>query len=82
MADVPAHEIVIVPAVGEDGREALRQQCYDVRIDVFHHEQRFPLETEIDEYVPIPILAISIRVLHLDHIELIMLTQPPPTCAD
>lgn len=48
---VPSHEIIVVPAVGEAGREELRQQCYDVRIAVFHHEQKFPLETEIDEYV-------------------------------
>jgi predicted GNAT family N-acyltransferase len=25
------------------------QQCFDVRIAVFVHEQRFPLEVEIDE---------------------------------
>lgn len=53
-APVPAHEIIIVPAVGEDGCEELRQQCYDVRIDVFHHEQKFPLETEIDECASSP----------------------------
>lgn len=52
MAETPAHEIVVVPAVGEPGRDELRQKCYDVRIDVFHHEQKFPLETEIDECVP------------------------------
>ena len=49
MADVPAHEIITVPPAGHKGHEELRQQCYDVRIDVFHHEQKFPLETEIDE---------------------------------
>jgi len=46
MSDVPvapAHEIIIVP-------EGLREQCYDVRIKVFHLEQGFPLDTEIDEY--------------------------------
>ena len=48
----PAHEIVVVPAPGAPGRDALRQQCYDVRIDVFHREQGFPLDTEIDECVP------------------------------
>ncbi|KAI0692266.1 acyl-CoA N-acyltransferase [Cytidiella melzeri] len=47
----PTYEILTVPAPGEDGRDTLRQQCYDVRIDVFHREQGFPLETEIDEYV-------------------------------
>jgi hypothetical protein len=47
----PIHEIVLVPSVGQSGREQLRQQCYDVRIDVFHREQGFPLDAEIDEYV-------------------------------
>ncbi|KAM5535484.1 hypothetical protein V8D89_010821 [Ganoderma adspersum] len=46
----PAYEIIIVPAVGEPGRDELRQQCYDVRIDVFHREQGFPLDTEIDDF--------------------------------
>jgi hypothetical protein len=45
----PAHEIVVIPAHGLEGQLDLRQQCYDVRIDVFHREQGFPLETEIDE---------------------------------
>ncbi|KAF9498620.1 acyl-CoA N-acyltransferase [Pleurotus eryngii] len=42
---IPEHEIVTVPS---DDRN-LRQQCYAVRIDVFHREQKFPLETEIDD---------------------------------
>lgn len=46
---VPVNELIIIPAVGEEGRDILKQQCFDVRIDVFHHEQGFPLETEIDE---------------------------------
>ncbi|KAL9713150.1 hypothetical protein Ac2012v2_004391 [Leucoagaricus gongylophorus] len=25
------------------------QQCFNIRIDVFHHEQQFPLETEFDD---------------------------------
>lgn len=50
-AEVPAHKLFVIPAFGENGRDALKQQCYDVRIDVFHHEQGFPLDTEIDEYV-------------------------------
>ncbi|OJT05352.1 hypothetical protein TRAPUB_3793 [Trametes pubescens] len=50
MATPPEYEIITVPAVGQPGREELRQQCYDVRIDVFHHEQGFPFDTEIDEY--------------------------------
>lgn len=44
---IPEHEIVTIPSDDQN----LRQQCYAVRIDVFHHEQKFPLETEIDEYV-------------------------------
>lgn len=51
MASPPAHEIIVVPGVGQPGREELRQQCYDVRIDVFHREQGFPLDTEIDQSV-------------------------------
>jgi hypothetical protein len=47
----PEHEIVHVPSVGQIGREQLREQCYGVRIDVFHREQGFPLDAEIDEYV-------------------------------
>jgi len=43
------HEIIRIPSVGQTGREQLRHQCYDVRIDVFHREQGFPLDTEIDE---------------------------------
>ncbi|OSD04625.1 acyl-CoA N-acyltransferase [Trametes coccinea BRFM310] len=50
MSTAPAYEIITVPAVGQPGREELRQQCYDVRIAVFHREQGFPLDTEIDEY--------------------------------
>jgi hypothetical protein len=33
---------------GREGEE-LRQECYSVRINVFHHEQGFPLEAEIDK---------------------------------
>ncbi|KAI9467141.1 acyl-CoA N-acyltransferase [Lactarius psammicola] len=43
------HEIIHIPSVGQPGREQLRHQCYGVRIDVFHREQGFPLDTEIDE---------------------------------
>ncbi|KAI0677329.1 acyl-CoA N-acyltransferase [Trametes maxima] len=50
MAAPPAHELVIAPAPGQPGRDELRQKCYDVRIAVFHHEQGFPLDTEIDEF--------------------------------
>jgi hypothetical protein len=49
MAVPSDHEIILVPAVGQRGREQLRQECYDVRINVFHLEQGFPLDAEIDE---------------------------------
>lgn len=40
----PEHELIVAQSQEEI------EQCYQIRIDVFHHEQRFPLETEIDEY--------------------------------
>ena len=43
----PDHEIVRVP-FGSEGEE-LRQGCYSIRINVFHHEQGFSLDAEIDE---------------------------------
>jgi len=51
MSVPPSHEIVtIAPCeVNIEPGKSLRQQCFDVRIDVFHHEQQFPLETEIDD---------------------------------
>ncbi|KAJ8455487.1 hypothetical protein ONZ45_g18933 [Pleurotus djamor] len=45
---IPAHEIVLVSG-NDDENLALRQQCYKIRIDVFHHEQKFPLDTEIGD---------------------------------
>ncbi|KAI0320657.1 acyl-CoA N-acyltransferase, partial [Amylostereum chailletii] len=45
----PAHEIVVISQQDPDEQPALIQQCYDVRIEVFHHEQGFSLELEIDE---------------------------------
>ena len=45
----PKYEIIQVPDIGIPKREALLQQCYDLRIRVFTHEQGFPLETELDE---------------------------------
>ncbi len=42
MSFSPNHEIVF-------GAEKFRQECYNVRINVFHHEQGFPLEAEIDK---------------------------------
>ncbi|KAI0796940.1 acyl-CoA N-acyltransferase [Abortiporus biennis] len=44
----PLHEIVAINS-GDAHWEHLRQQCFDVRIDVFHHEQKFPLEAELDD---------------------------------
>ncbi|KAG0709886.1 acyl-CoA N-acyltransferase [Suillus ampliporus] len=48
----PAHEIIIVPPPGHEGRHALLQQCIQVRIAVFVTEQGFPLEVEVDEQDP------------------------------
>ncbi|KIP12759.1 hypothetical protein PHLGIDRAFT_97410 [Phlebiopsis gigantea 11061_1 CR5-6] len=48
--DVPAHEIIVVPGVGQPGRDELRQQCYDLRVEVFHREQGFSVEDEFDQY--------------------------------
>ncbi|KAJ4479237.1 acyl-CoA N-acyltransferase [Lentinula aciculospora] len=47
MSERPAHEIVIA------SNEAEIQQCYQLRIDVFTHEQGFPIETEIDYLDPV-----------------------------
>jgi hypothetical protein len=41
------HETVLV--LPNEPELELRQQCYNVRINVFHHEQGFPLDAEIDE---------------------------------
>ena len=54
------HEIIRISSVGQSDREQLRHQCYDVRIDVFHREQGFPLDTEIDKLCPFySILAVK-----------------------
>ncbi|KAF8592710.1 acyl-CoA N-acyltransferase [Ramaria rubella] len=47
--DSPTHEIVQVAPAGSPDRQALYDQCIHVRIEVFVHEQKFPLETEVDE---------------------------------
>lgn len=52
----PAHEIIVVPLPGHEGRQDLLDQCVNVRIDVFVHEQEFPLDVEVDQYV-IPFIA-------------------------
>ncbi|EGO27644.1 hypothetical protein SERLADRAFT_382918, partial [Serpula lacrymans var. lacrymans S7.9] len=46
----PAHETIVVPAVGQEGHKELQAQCIGVRIEVFVHEQGFPLDVEVDEY--------------------------------
>ena len=78
-APQPSHEIIVVPAPGQPGREELRQQCYDVRIDVFHREQGFPLDTEIDESVA-RLLAPTDRVSIADIV--ISLSAPPARVLD
>jgi hypothetical protein len=50
----PDHEVITLTPTGVANREALRQQCYDVRVTVFVHEQGFPLDVEIDELVRPP----------------------------
>jgi hypothetical protein len=49
MTLTPDHEIVLVPSQAGGRQELVRQGCYNVRINVFHREQGFPLEAEIDE---------------------------------
>ena len=43
------YEIITVPSIGHADREELFKQCLDLRMDVFHVEQGFPAETELDE---------------------------------
>ncbi|KIK67765.1 hypothetical protein GYMLUDRAFT_68791 [Collybiopsis luxurians FD-317 M1] len=47
MSEKPAHEIIIT------SNEEQVQQCYQIRIDVFSHEQGFPIETEFDDLDPV-----------------------------
>jgi hypothetical protein len=49
VSTAPDHETILVPPAGQSGREQLRQECYNVRINVFHHEQGIPLDAVIDE---------------------------------
>ncbi|KAL4076203.1 acyl-CoA N-acyltransferase [Scleroderma citrinum] len=46
------HEIIVLPATGHPDRQALLDQCLRVRIDVFVHEQGFPLNVEVDQHDP------------------------------
>ncbi|KAF7975107.1 hypothetical protein HWV62_10387 [Athelia sp. TMB] len=50
---IPEHEIVAV----QHNQQDLRRQCYDVRINVFVHEQGFPLDVELDQYDESPTTA-------------------------
>ena len=45
----PDHAIILVPPVGQSGREHLLQECYDIRINVFHHEQGYSPDVVIDK---------------------------------
>ena len=47
----PTHDILVVQTEQE------RRQCYDIRIAVFHLEQKFPLDTEFDEFVLFPLTS-------------------------
>ncbi|KAG2013331.1 hypothetical protein CC2G_010253 [Coprinopsis cinerea AmutBmut pab1-1] len=67
----PPHEIIVVNTL-ED-----RQKCYDVRIKVFHLEQKFPLETEIDENEDIAIHFLLRLTPSLEPVGTIRLLQPP-----
>ncbi|EKM79858.1 hypothetical protein AGABI1DRAFT_119918 [Agaricus bisporus var. burnettii JB137-S8] len=41
--EIPSYEIVVASSKEE------QQQCYEVRVNVFHYEQKFPLECELDD---------------------------------
>ena len=57
----PDHEIILVPPLGQPGREQLLQECYDIRINVFHHEQGYSLNAVFDELSLIGPAAIVAR---------------------
>jgi hypothetical protein len=49
----PPHEIIVISPEDIESNEnskTLRDQCYSLRVQVFHEEQGFPLDTEFDEY--------------------------------
>ncbi|KIY69708.1 acyl-CoA N-acyltransferase [Cylindrobasidium torrendii FP15055 ss-10] len=50
-SEVPPHEVVLVTTPQDI------ELCMNIRIDVFHHEQGFPLDVERDEYDDIPTTA-------------------------
>jgi len=49
---LPPHQIIVIPPPGHEDRLLLLDQCINVRIDVFVHEQQFPLDAEVDERDP------------------------------
>lgn len=50
MTTAPEYEIVvIVPGEGTEGWEQLRQQCWDLRVEVYVQEQGYSLEDELDK---------------------------------
>ena len=60
----PDHAIILVPPVGQFGREQLLQECYDIRINVFHHEQGYSPDVVIDKLrLPSPFTPLSSRFL-------------------
>ncbi|KIJ37423.1 hypothetical protein M422DRAFT_33756 [Sphaerobolus stellatus SS14] len=50
---LPPHEIVVVPSHGSLDRKELYDQCIQVRIEVFVHEQGYDLDTEVDTLDPL-----------------------------
>ena len=56
VAAAPTYELIVVPPPGSPDRDELLQQCYDLRVEVFHREQGFSLEDEFDEYARAPML--------------------------
>jgi len=66
----PDHEIVVANTC------ELFEQCLKVRIAVFVDEQKFPLETEVDEYDPAAIHFLLRLLPSLEPIGTIRLTAP------
>ncbi|KAI6105920.1 acyl-CoA N-acyltransferase [Pisolithus sp. B1] len=50
--DVPDHEIITLPAAGHRNYQPLLDQCLNVRVEVFVHEQGFSLDDEFDKHDP------------------------------
>lgn len=83
MADSPPHEILVIQKGTTDDWEHLRQQCFDIRVQVFHHEQKFPLDTEFDEFVSLPFGTLPTSFLKLKLIRsshpIFLLSDPSDT---